>query len=277
MSELVPALKDTLFSPTYEIVAEYAEIGIDALLDNEVLKGIPVVSTLSSICKIGYNLHERNLIKQTLAFITEFNSGSISQGKLNEHREKLEANPKEAEKELGRVLIILGNQVEQIQSQVLGSFYAAYVKGAISWEKFCELSEANRRSTRAPIAQTQVVALGKIRQIDRYLIRRVLYMLAQICHQLRRFREQAADGVGGRRTDGVILIVGLLPAGSLCHPALRAQVMLRGPQHPAVEQVILRHVQPPGHGFFPPGHDVGKLHLFLGPAHPSRHRGEAAQ
>lgn len=79
MSELVPALKDTLFSPTYEIVAEYAEIGIDALLDNEVLKGIPVVSTLSSICKIGYNLHERNLIKQTLAFITEFNSGSISQ------------------------------------------------------------------------------------------------------------------------------------------------------------------------------------------------------
>ena len=122
------ALKDTLFSPTYEIVAEYAEIGIDALLDNEVLKGIPVVSTLSSICKIGYNLHERNLIKQTLAFITEFNSGSISQGKLNEHREKLEANPKEAEKELGRVLIILGNQVEQIQSQVLGSFYAAYVR-----------------------------------------------------------------------------------------------------------------------------------------------------
>ena len=45
MSELVPALKDTLFSPTYEIVAEYAEIGIDALLDNEVLKGIPVVKS----------------------------------------------------------------------------------------------------------------------------------------------------------------------------------------------------------------------------------------
>lgn len=145
MSELVPALKDTLFSPTYEIVAEYAEIGIDVLLDNEVLKEIPVVGTLSSLCKVGYNVHERNLIKQTLAFITEFNSGSISKEKLDEHREKLEANPKETEKELGRILIILGEQVEQIQSQVLGSFYAAYIKGAISWEKFCELSEANRR------------------------------------------------------------------------------------------------------------------------------------
>ena len=145
MNKLVPALKETLFSPTYEIVAEYAEIGIDILLDNEVLKEIPVVNTLSSICKIGYNIHERNLIKQTLAFIKEFNSGSISPEKLTEHREKLEANSKEADKELGRVLIILGNHVEQIQSQVLGSFYAAYVNGAFSWEKFCELSEANRR------------------------------------------------------------------------------------------------------------------------------------
>lgn len=145
MSKLVPALKDTLFSPTYEIVAEYAEIGIDALLDNEVLKGIPVVSTLSSICKIGYNLHERNLIKQTLGFITGFNSGTLSQEKIDEHRYELESNPAKAEKELGRVLIILGNHIEDIQSQVLGSFYKAYVNGAISWEKFCELSEANRR------------------------------------------------------------------------------------------------------------------------------------
>lgn len=43
------------------------------------------------------------------------------------------------------MLIILGNQIDEIQSKVLGSFYASYVKEAISWEKFCELTEANRR------------------------------------------------------------------------------------------------------------------------------------
>ena len=51
MSQLVPSFKDTLFSTTHEIVADYAEIGLDALLDNEVLKEIPVVKTLSSIVK----------------------------------------------------------------------------------------------------------------------------------------------------------------------------------------------------------------------------------
>ena len=145
MNELVPALKNTLFAPTYELVAEYAEIGIDSLLESDALKGIPVVGTLATFCKVGYNIHERNLIKQTLDFIMGFNAGTISQEKIDEHRYELESNPAKAEKELGRVLIILGNHVENIQSQVLGSFYNAYVKGAISWEKFCELSEANRR------------------------------------------------------------------------------------------------------------------------------------
>ena len=145
MNELVPALKDTLFAPTYEIVAEYAEIGIDSLLESDALKGIPVVGILAAICKVGYNIHERNLIKQTLDFVIGFNTGTISQEKIDEHRNELENNPAKAEKELGRILIILGNHVENIQSQVLGSFYSAYVKGAISWEKFCELSEANRR------------------------------------------------------------------------------------------------------------------------------------
>lgn len=145
MSELVPALKNTLFSSTHGVVGEYVELGIDALLESEALKGIPVVNTIAAICKTGYNLHERNLIKQTLTFISEFNSGSIPQEKLDEHRKKLDADPKEAEKELSRVLIILGNQIDEIQSKVLGSFYASYVKGAISWEKFCELTEANRR------------------------------------------------------------------------------------------------------------------------------------
>lgn len=145
MNDLVPALKDTIFSPSYELAADYVEIGIDAVLDSGVLKEIPIVKTISSICKVGYNLHERNLIKQTLSFIDGFNSGNLSQEKVEEYRKELESNPSKAEKELGRVLIILGNHIENIQSNVLGGFYSAYVKGSISWEKFCELSEANRR------------------------------------------------------------------------------------------------------------------------------------
>lgn len=145
MYKLVTSFKNTLFSPAYEIISDYAELGIDALFDNALLKDIPIVNTLTSICKVGYNIHERNLTKQTLAFISDFNSHNISQEKLDEHIEQFNANPEKIEKELGRVLIILGKQIDIVQSKILGSFYASYIKGAVSWEKFCELAEANQR------------------------------------------------------------------------------------------------------------------------------------
>lgn len=145
MESLVPSLRESLFTPTYELTGELLELGIDALLENEVLKAIPIVNTISTFCKVGYNIHERNLIKQTLSFIEGFNSGNIDPERLEKHSQKLQNNPKEQERELGRVIIILGKNIEAVQSKVFGSFYRAYINGAISWEKFCELSEANRR------------------------------------------------------------------------------------------------------------------------------------
>lgn len=145
MKSLIPTFRDSVLTPSTGLVGEWTEIGIDALIQNDILKEIPIVNTLSGICKVGYNLHERNLLEQTLTFIQGFNSGKINEERLKAYREEIIRSPKKAERELGRVIIILNSQIETIQSQVLGKFYRAYVNGAVSWEKFCELSEANRR------------------------------------------------------------------------------------------------------------------------------------
>ena len=54
MESLVPSLRESLFSPTYELTGEFLEMGIDALLDSEALKAIPVVNTISPLCKIEF-------------------------------------------------------------------------------------------------------------------------------------------------------------------------------------------------------------------------------
>ena len=58
-------------------------------------------------------------------------SGTLSRECIESHQIELIDNPRKAEKELGRVLIILDKHVENIQSQVLGSFYGAYTRGSI--------------------------------------------------------------------------------------------------------------------------------------------------
>ena len=49
-----------------------AELGIDSLLDDGVFKSVPIVSVLVGIGKTAQNLHDRNLLKQTIKFINTF-------------------------------------------------------------------------------------------------------------------------------------------------------------------------------------------------------------
>ena len=113
MDKLVPAFETTLFDPTLsDACSEMAELGIDSLLDESIYKSIPVVSLLVGIGKTAQNIHDRNLLKQTIKFINTFNEKSISPEKIKKYRKKLQSNPKYAEEELGRVIILLNSNVE---------------------------------------------------------------------------------------------------------------------------------------------------------------------
>ena len=149
MDELVDSFRKSILKSVSEIGIDFAEIGIDSMMDsiidNDILESIPVVQTLIGVCKVSYHIHERNLMKQTLCCIQGIHEGTISQEKLDSYLRKLNENPKKAEKELGRVLIILDRQIDGVQSKITGHFWRAYINQDISWEKFCELTEANGR------------------------------------------------------------------------------------------------------------------------------------
>ena len=55
--------------------------------------------------------------------------------------QKLVVDEKKAEKELGRVLIILNSTVDMEKSQMLANLYKAYINEKINWNQFCEFSE----------------------------------------------------------------------------------------------------------------------------------------
>ncbi len=177
MDKLLPSFRDSVLSPISDPTIDLLEAGIDSVLETGALKAIPIVGTISAFCKVGINLHERNLLKQTFEFIKGFNDGSLNKETIEAHRLELESDPKKQEKELSRVIIILGKQVDELQSQVLGSFYSSFVRGSISWDKFCELSEANARmfSSDYPILTRAALENGinldskELYQVDRLI------------------------------------------------------------------------------------------------------------
>jgi hypothetical protein len=143
--QFVPELKDSLFNDyVRELGTDISEAFIDAVMEEGVLKEIPIIKSIIAFGKTGMELRERNFLKQTISFILGLNEGNISQEKREKYQKRL-SNADIAEKELGRVLYLLDGQIENIQSKILGRMYLAYVKEEIPWTKFCELSEANRR------------------------------------------------------------------------------------------------------------------------------------
>ena len=146
MDKIISAFETTLFDPTLSgACLDVAELGIDSLLDDGVFKSIPVVSVLVGFGKTAQNIHDRNLLKQTIKFINTFNEKSVSQEKLNKYRKKLATQPKYAEEELGRVIILLNSNVDLKKSEILGKFYRAYEEESINWDIFCEMSDITSR------------------------------------------------------------------------------------------------------------------------------------
>ena len=146
MDKIIPAFETTLFDSTLsDACVDMAEMGIDSLLDDGVFKGIPVVSLLIGVGKTAQNIHDRNLLKQTIKFINTFNEKKIHSAKIAKYRKRINDNPQFAEEELGRVIILLNSNVEIKKSELLAKFYRSYVNEVIDWSLFCELSDITSR------------------------------------------------------------------------------------------------------------------------------------
>lgn len=144
--KLIPSLQDSLLNESYrDLLKEYSECCIDNMLEDGLLKDVPIVSTICALAKFGSSIRERNLLKQTLNFINEFNQCGVSSDKIDQYRQKLQSNPKLSEKEIGRVLILLERQIDTIKSRFLARFFAAYINKDIDWDKFCELHDILER------------------------------------------------------------------------------------------------------------------------------------
>jgi hypothetical protein len=141
MDKLVPSFKQSLFDSNLgEIGIDMVEVGIDTLIADGVFSEIPIVKTIIGLGKFVQNIHDRNLLQQTLTFIQSFNTNTNPE-KVNKYKNTLEKDPKRAEHELGRVLIILNRYIDKRKSFYLSKLFLSYVNEVVDWSEFSEFSE----------------------------------------------------------------------------------------------------------------------------------------
>lgn len=145
MDELIPAFRQSIFNDSLaDGVANIAEVGIDSIMSDGLLKDIPIVNLLLNASRTFKAIHERNLLKNTALFLDAVNSQKIDDKKIQAYKKKL-SNEKTAERELGRVIVLLNQYVDNIKAQMLGKLFCQYIDRDYSWDKFCELSDILNR------------------------------------------------------------------------------------------------------------------------------------
>jgi hypothetical protein len=70
MDELIPAFRQSIFNDSLaDGVANIAEVGIDSIMSDGLLKDIPIVNLLLNASRTFKAIHERNLLKTPHYFL----------------------------------------------------------------------------------------------------------------------------------------------------------------------------------------------------------------
>lgn len=117
------------------------ETGLDTVIDNELLKSVPFVSTAISLYRIGTTVRERHHLIKLLTFIEEIIAGTADSAKREKYIREFEENMEFREKELNYIIIILDRYINQNKTKWLARLYLAYLDEIITLREFMVYSE----------------------------------------------------------------------------------------------------------------------------------------
>lgn len=139
--DLPHALCDSITDETKSIVINISEIGLDSILGDGLLKEVPLLSTVTSLYKIGYTIKERHYIKKLAKFVQALNNGLAGDVQRKMFRDKILHDQKKSKKELEYILILVDRYISDGKSTIIAKLYLSYLDSKLNWEEFSVYSE----------------------------------------------------------------------------------------------------------------------------------------
>lgn len=119
---------------------EALDIAVDALMDDGILKDIPIFGWAVKAIKAGQNIRDAIFLRKIAMFLKGVSG--VSADEKREFTEKIENDVNHRQK-VGENLLLLIDRHERIEkSLLLGRLFAAYMKNELSNEGFMRLSAA---------------------------------------------------------------------------------------------------------------------------------------
>ena len=140
-NELSNALINSISGNICTITTNIAEISLDSILKDGLLKDFPIVSTVVSLYKIGSSIKDRHDIRNLAAFVLAFNNGITDDEKKEHYKSVINSDQKQRNRELEYILILLDRYIHYDKAEMLAKLYLAYLDGKIDWTTLAKAAE----------------------------------------------------------------------------------------------------------------------------------------
>ncbi len=141
MLDLPSAMKDSLTGEASNVLSNIAEVGLDAIINDGLLKDVPLVSTAISIFRIGSGIRERHYIQKLASFVLALNNGMVDEKKRDYYKRRIMDNPKKSSKEIEYILLLIDRYLDANKPSLLAKLWLAFLDQRITWNEFAKYAE----------------------------------------------------------------------------------------------------------------------------------------
>jgi hypothetical protein len=129
-----------LLEPSIDLSVDYSEVFIDDLIEDGILKEIPIVKSVVGVIKAGISINQFWFAKKLLTFIREFNTGQIDSEKKIKFQEKINSDLKYRKKVTEQVMVFLDKYLEINKAKVSANLFKAFVEEKLTYDQFISIS-----------------------------------------------------------------------------------------------------------------------------------------
>lgn len=113
---------------------DISELAIDSVLQDGLLKDIPIVGTIINLSKFGANVHDRLFLKKLLSFLNKLES--VPSDKRKELIKNIESSKKYRMKVGEKLLYIIDTCEDYEISELVGLLFKAFTEERVSYDDF---------------------------------------------------------------------------------------------------------------------------------------------
>jgi len=117
-----------------ELTAEGAEIAFKQVIEDSVIKDIPIIGTLAKLCGIGLSIRDRLYTDKIRLFLIAIDE--IPEDKRLQFRDAVASGHEECERLVQKILLVIESQSDVEKSDIIANFFLAYLDGVIAQADF---------------------------------------------------------------------------------------------------------------------------------------------